>query len=106
MTTRRTSRAMAPLMIAALAVFGGDSMAQNGAAKQADPAKTEASKAGAAPAPATGHEGHHGATREKPKAGRESGTPMTITGEVMARVHCDASLVGGDGPAHFRRRRP
>jgi hypothetical protein len=107
MTTRRTSRAMAPLMIAALAVFGADSMAQNGAAKQADPAKTdsgkaEVPKAGAAPAPATGHEGHHGTAREKPKAGRESGTPMTITGEVMDPACFLEAGPKSIGPGHYQ----
>ena len=106
MTTRRTSRAIAPFMIAALAVFGADSMAQNGAAKQPDPAKTdatkaEASKAGAAQTPATGHE-QHGTARAKPKAGRGSGTPMTITGEVMDPACFLEAGPKSIGPGHYQ----
>ena len=106
MTTRRTSRAIAPLMIAALAVFGADSMAQNGSAKQPDPSKTyttktEASKAGTAPTPATGHE-HHGTAAAKPKAVRDLGTPMTITGEVMDPACFLEAGPKSIGPGHYQ----
>ena len=83
MTTRWTSRALASLTIAALALFGAHAAAQNGAAKGSPaPAKADAPKASAAPAPPTGHEGHDmGASPSK--GTRYMGTPMTITGEVM-----------------------
>lgn len=83
MTTRWTSRAIAPLLIAALAAFTSDAAAQNGTAKESDTAaKSEAPKTGAAPAPATGHE-HHATPATQSKGTRNMGTPMTITGEVM-----------------------
>jgi hypothetical protein len=81
MTTRWTSRAIAPLLIAALAGLGANAAAQNNTTKESGTAaKTEATKAGAAPA--KGHE-HHANTGSKSKGTRDMGTPMTITGEVM-----------------------
>ncbi|HET9252023.1 MAG TPA: hypothetical protein VFP58_07905 [Candidatus Eisenbacteria bacterium] len=103
MTTRWTSRAIAPLLIAALAGFGVQAAAQNGSEKDAGTAaKTEAPKASAAPAPATGHEHHATTPRAKPKAGRESGTAMTIVGEVMDPACFLEAGPKSIGPGHYQ----
>ena len=102
MTTRRTSRAIAPLLIAALALFGAHAVAENGTATQPGAAKADAPKAGAAQTPATGHEGHTTPARAKPKAGRESGTAMTITGEVMDPACFLEAGPKSIGPGHYQ----
>jgi hypothetical protein len=92
MTIRRTSRGIAPLLIAALALFGADSVAETG---------TDASKkAAAAPTGESGHEGHKATTPAK-KGGRD-GTPMTITGEVMDPACFLEAGPKSIGPGHYQ----
>jgi hypothetical protein len=88
MTTRRTSWALALILIAAFALLHAHARAQNDAAKESGtakstPASDSTTKAGAATTPATGHEGHTMPSDSKSKGPRDMGTPMTITGEVM-----------------------
>ena len=97
MTTRWTSRAIAPLLIAALASFTAHATAQNSATK-AEPPKAETPKASAAPAP-TGHEGHK---MPASKGARDMGTPTTITGEVMDPACFLEAGPKSIGPGHYQ----
>jgi hypothetical protein len=100
MTTRWTSRAIALLLIAALAGFGAHAAAQDNAAKESGTAaKTETPKASAAPA--KGHE-HQASTGAKSKGTRDMGTPMTITGEVMDPACFLEAGPKSIGPGHYQ----
>lgn len=101
MTTRWTSRAIAPLLIAALAGFGAHAAAQNNTTKESSATKTEAPNASAAPAPAKGHE-HHATTAAKSKGTRDTGTPTTITGEVMDPACFLEAGPKSIGPGHYQ----
>ena len=93
MTTRWTSRAIAPLLIAAVASLTGHAAAQNSTTKAEPP------KQSAAPAPSTGHEGHKMPASKGP---RDMGTPATITGEVMDPACFLEAGPKSIGPGHYQ----
>ena len=90
MTSRRTSWALALILIAAFALLGVHARAQDDTAKESGTAKstpapgtTKTTTTTTTTTPVTGHEGHHMSSGSTSKAPRDMGTPMTITGEVM-----------------------
>lgn len=100
MTTRWASRAIAPLLVAALAGFGAHAAAQNNTTKDSGAAaKAETPKASTDPA--KGHE-HHANTQAKSKGTRDMGTPMTITGEVMDPACFLEAGPKSIGPGHYQ----